>query len=650
MNSYNRRSTRRKNGVILHGLHCASAWLYALILNSALGRYLTNYRKTNDALSDGFLRRSLRSKRKRSDRLTFRFRQKVSAMIEKSLFCRMVTAIERALLQCSLNSYGVFLLFFGCYSIVAYYVTANLMPERSHVSYLITGGLMVLASLPLFASTRSLAYSLRTSRFFRLLLIETLGIAEERFRFYHDKGKERYIAALIFSFIFGSLTFLYSPHAILSVVAAIILLLMILRNPEIGMLLSVALCPFMTLTERPTLSLMVLVVLSLFSFVVKLLCGKRVWRWELTDAAVALLLLMYIFGGVVTRGGRASLESALMYAALMSIYFMVANLVRSQDAVRRMMHVLIGSCTIVALVGLWQRFFSTVEVAYLDLSLFSDLGGRVYATWENPNMLAEYLVLLLPLVLSCLFAKGRALRGFGYAVCLCLLGACLIFTWSRGAWLGAVISMFLFLLCLNHKALSYTVVAALPVATLLPLIPERITRRFLSIGNLADSSVLYRLNLWQGIKDMLSDHWFGGVGVGERAFCTVYARYALPGIESAMHAHNLYLQLLCSFGVVGLVVFALTMLLWMRHALEYYRYGEWRGPRLVVLGGVMGIVALLIMGLFDDIFYNYRIFFMFWTVMGLVTAQLRIGERLSERAYNPVDDERTQGEVTFRFH
>ena len=115
-------------------------------------------------------------------------------------------------------------------------------------------------------------------------------------------------------------------------------------------------------------------------------------------------------------------------------------------------------------------------------------------------------------------------------------------------------------------------------------------------------------------------------------------------------AREEYLQLLCSFGVIGVAVFGLIMLLWLRHALEYYRYGEWRGPRLVVLGGVMGIFALLIMGLFDDIFYNYRIFFMFWTVMGLVTAQLRIGERLSERAYNPVDDERTQGEVTFRFH
>ncbi|MBE6660002.1 MAG: hypothetical protein E7605_01180 [Ruminococcaceae bacterium] len=650
MNYSNRRSSRRKNGVILHGLHTAFAWLYALILNSALGRYMTNYKKTSDALSDGFLRRSLRSKRKRSDRLTFRFRQTLSGIVEKSMFCRLVTAIEQALLQSSLNSYGIFLLFFGCFAIVAHYVPTNLVPERAQIGYLITGGLMILASLPLFASTRSLAHSLRTSRVFRLLLIDTLGIAEERFRSYQEKGTEHYIVALVCSFLFGALTFLYPPGLILTVMGIVILILMILRDPEIGMLLSVALCPFMTLAERPTLSLMMLVALSLFSFIVKLLCGKRVWRWEPTDGAVLLLILMYLFGGIITRGGRASLHSALMYAALMSIYFMVANLVRSQDGVRRLIHVLIGSCTAVALIGLWQHFFTTVEVAYLDLSLFADLGGRIYATWENPNMLAEYLVLLMPLVLARLCTKGRVLRGFGYAICLILLGACLIFTWSRGAWLGAVISMFLFLLCLNHKALSYTVVAALPVATLLPLIPERITRRFLSIGNLSDSSVLYRVNLWQGIKDMLSEHWLTGVGVGESAFCTVYSHYALPGIESAMHAHNLYLQLLCSFGVIGLVIFAVTMLLWLRHALEYYRFGEWRGSRLVVLGGVMGVFALLIMGLFDDIFYNYRIFFMFWTVMGLVTAQLRVGERQSERSYNPVDDERTQGEVTFRFH
>ncbi|MBQ7397901.1 MAG: hypothetical protein IJW09_03640, partial [Clostridia bacterium] len=98
MTSSNRRSTRQKNGAILHGLHTASAWLYALILNSAIGRYLTSCKRTSEAHADGFLHRLLRSKRKRSDRLSFRFRQKLSSIIEKSFFCRMVTAIERELL------------------------------------------------------------------------------------------------------------------------------------------------------------------------------------------------------------------------------------------------------------------------------------------------------------------------------------------------------------------------------------------------------------------------------------------------------------------------------------------------------------------------------------------------------------------------
>jgi hypothetical protein len=84
--------------------------------------------------------------------------------------------------------------------------------------------------------------------------------------------------------------------------------------------------------------------------------------------------------------------------------------------------------------------------------------------------------------------------------------------------------------------------------------------------------------------------------------------------------------------------------------LEYYRFGEWRNARLTVIGGVAGVAALLIMGLFDDIFYNYRIFFMFWAVMGLVMAQLRVGERRTERATNTIDDAKTQGEVLFRFH
>jgi hypothetical protein len=56
------------------------------------------------------------------------------------------------------------------------------------------------------------------------------------------------------------------------------------------------------------------------------------------------------------------------------------------------------------------------------------------------------------------------------------------------------------------------------------------------------------------------------------------------------------------------------------------------------------------MGLFDDVWYNYRIYMLFWTVMGLVTAQLRVGESDEERAYTPLDSDRTQCELVLRFH
>lgn len=650
MNSANRNSSSGEKSAILRALHRLTAWLYAWILSSAIGRYFTDYKRTGTRLSGGWLKGMLRSKRKRSDRVTFRIRQKISATIENSWFCRLITAMQRALLRCSLNSYGIFLLFFGCYSIVTYYVTAGFMPEQSDFGYVITGGFLILGSLPLFASGRSLAYSLRTSRIFHGLLIHVFGIGEERFRSYEDKGREHYLEALFAAVVLGTLTFRYPPYLLLAVAAGVILFLMIMRTPEVGLLISVGICPLLGLGNHPTVVLLLFTAVTLFSFVVKLLCGKRVLRVSWPDAAILLLMLTYLFGGIVTRGGRASLHSALTYTLLMTVYFMVSNLVRTQEAIQRMVDVLIASCVLVALGGVGQYLFGNLDVAYLDTSLFSDLGGRVYATWENPNMLAEHLVLILPLILGRLVNTKRLLRGFGYTICFGLVAACLIFTWSRGAWLGAIVSMAVFFLCLSHRSLSWGLLAAIPAATLIPFIPERIIRRFVSIGSLSDSSVLYRLNLWRGVKNMLSDHWMSGIGVGESAFCTVYSRYALPGIESAMHSHSLYLQLVCCFGLIGGIIFITALLLWLRRALEYYRYGEWREPRLMVLCGIAGALALLVMGLFDDVFYNYRIFFLFWMLLGIVTAQLRIGEDRSERAYNPVGDEKTQGEVTFRFH
>ena len=640
----------RNRSVILRALHRFSAWLYALVLSSAVGRLLTGGSTEDGAHELGFLRRLLQSRRKRSDRVVFRARRYLASVLERSTVLRLVRALGRALLCCSVNTYGIFLLFFGCSSVVTYYMVGALNVAPPSTMHLITGAMLIVVSLPLFASSRSLAWCIRHSSILRAVVLRFFAIPEERLTSCGESGREHHLESLILAILVGVLTVWIAPYRIVGALCITLLVWLILHDPEIGMLLAVALVPFCSLLARPTLTLLLLVSVTLFGYLVKLLCGKRRLCMKSADWMILLLLALIGLGGLSTYGGLHSLKSALAYVCLGLMYFVVANLVRTQSGVYRMLGALIGSGVLAALLGVWQYVFSTPSLEHLDLSLFADLGGRVSSTWGNPNMLAEALILILPLTVAVMLLQRRLIHGFGGALCVVALGACLIFTWSRGAWLGAIASLLMFFLLLDHRVMSWALLGVVPTAALLPLLPDTVLRRFASILSRTDSSIAYRRHLWQGVGDLLADHWLVGIGVGERAFREVYLSYALPGIETAMHSHSVYLQLLCALGIVGLIVFGAAMLLWLRCALHYVRYGRLRAPRWIVLAGVAGVAALLVMGLFDHVWYNYRIYMLFWTVMGLVTAQLRVGESDEERAYTPLDSDRTQCELLLRFH
>lgn len=640
---------KKRQSVILYYAHKMSEWLYRLVLYSAIGRFMTGYHKTEDHMREGLVYRLLRGKTKRSDRWSFRFRLRFSAMIEESLVCRVLQRIVHTLLQCSLSTYGLFFLFMGIYSVVSYYVTGNITPDTGDMAHVLTGGAMILFSLPLFASTASLAAGLRRSRVMHGLLIGVLGVRKTAFGGYAEQGEEHHLQALFLSLVGGAVTFFVPPYQMLLVLALLLFVWLVMSYPEVGMMASIIVAPFLGLAPHPTYVLLALVSLTVFSYVFKLICGKRTLRFGLLDGAVVLMLSVLLLGGLFSAGGKASLHSAATYGCLILIYFVVSNLARSDEHVNRVMGALLVPCVLMAIIGVLQYFLGDLPTQYVDLSLFADLGGRASALMGNPNFLAEYLVLLLPLLMGVMLRQSRLLHGFGYAVCAAVVAGCLILTWSRGAWLGAIAAALLLLLGMSHRSLSWLMISIIPVFAAIGFLPSKILRRFVSIGNLSDSSIHYRLNLWEGVWDMLQEYWLCGVGVGEDAFRRVYVHYALPGIETAMHAHSLYLQLLCGLGVVGLIVFVGVIVLWLRRSMEFCRYRRVKSQRLTVLAGMAGIVALLCMGCFDDVWYNYRIFFLFWTVMGLVNAQVRGGWLEEERAYNPMNNERTQGEATLRF-
>ena len=122
---------------------------------------------------------------------------------------------------------------------------------------------------------------------------------------------------------------------------------------------------------------------------------------------------------------------------------------------------------------------------------------------------------------------------------------------------------------------------------------------------------------------MLKDYFLTGIGIGNDSFKLVYPAYALSGIETAPHSHNLYLQITVELGIFGLIVFMALLFVWMQSCFTIH-VNDKRSTRLIGAAIFCGIAAVLAQGMTDYIWYNYRVFLMFWLMIGLSAAVRRV--------------------------
>ena len=287
----------------------------------------------------------------------------------------------------------------------------------------------------------------------------------------------------------------------------------------------------------------------------------------------------------------------------------------------------------VSLLGILQYVSGKAELKWVDVTRFGDIGGRVCGVFENPNVFAEYLLILVPLAFLYLLEQNtKSGKVFG-VVLLAVLTLCTINTWSRGAWLGLGVATVVYWLIADKRSPVYLLGGLLLAPTATFMLPDSISERLLSIGNFGDSSVAYRFSVWKGVWRMLRETLWCGVGVGHAAFSAVYPAFAYGGSIGIRHAHSIYLQLIAELGIIGFFIVAAVLFLFVQTCFEYFlKVSDQKKKRLpaVVFSSVLG---MLIMGLTDHIWYDYRIFFCFWVVIALVSAYVRRGFLEEERRF-----------------
>lgn len=608
--------------------------IYNMLVNGWFGRIFSSYSAEISSYENGQVVAYFKGTNGSRDFLR-KIRMFLSCHFENSFILKLLRKGVHNLAFASLKSYGSFFLAFGIYTMIVYLIKKFLpVTGEANIDYMFIGIYVCLISIPLYFSRKPLATAVKSSRMLGAVFVDAFGYREESFENKKQNATSKTGVAILLGLIAGISTFAVSPLNILMVTLLFAVITLIVISPEIGVLICIFGLPFCSLLPNPTLILTVAVLVTAFSYVIKLIRGKRIFHLDLLDMIVLIFSIIVFFSGAITLGGKESYYAAVVSCVLLFGYFLVTNLMRTDIWIKRCILALVTSGTVVAIIGVLQYVLGAAVNDWLDLKQFSDIYGRTTSLFGNPNYLAAYLTLVFPFAIYLTFAAKTKKEALLCVLCDIIIVLCTVFTWSRGAWLAMLICLIIQCMIYSRKTLRLVWLFVLALPFLPYVLPKNLVARFLSIGNLSDSSIMYRIYTWRGSMNMIKDYFWGGIGYGTETFSAVYPTYAYAGIESAAHSHSLFLQILISMGIGGLVCFALVLVFYAQKSFEYLKAPSDKSGFMITVSSLVAIVSITIMGMFDYVWYNNRIFFLFWVVMAIGVSCIKNGNVRISKAQN----------------
>lgn len=399
--------------------------------------------------------------------------------------------------------------------------------------------------------------------------------------------------------------------------------LMILKYTSFGVFIVAVSSPIL-----PTMLLAGLCGLCVLSLALRLLTDKTYKPvFSPLYGLCGIFALSYFMGTLGSFSFFSSAKIFMLYIMFILFYVTAVNVLKDKKVYTALLtaFVLIGG--LCALYGVMQNFLGFVSTdSWVDKNMFENIRIRVYSTFDNPNVLGEYLVLLIPLTLALVARSKKTAHKLIYFAVLCIMAMCLVFTWSRGAWLGAMLAVMIFLVAMDKRwaLCALLIIIAIPFAPVILGSHSAVIGRITSIGNTADTSTAYRISIWRSSIGIIKDFWLGGIGPGSDSFSFVYQKYAASGAKFAHHSHNLFLQLAVELGIGGLLAFIALIIKFIKSSVITLARGREKTLyNAVVIAGTSGIIGLLFQGMTDYIWYNYKMLLVFWIVLALTSAANR---------------------------
>ena len=180
----------------------------------------------------------------------------------------------------------------------------------------------------------------------------------------------------------------------------------IFANPYVWCFLAAVLAPLV-----PTMLLLGIVLISCVSAILNMAADRqKTLLCSPVNRYIILFAVLYVVATVTSVTVTGSLYVGLLTTVFVLSALAVENAVTSKRELNVLVLGMVAAGVIVSLYGFYQYIFGADgSAAWTDDDMFSSISTRVYSTLQNPNVLSEYLLLIIPLSAACLFT-AKTLR------------------------------------------------------------------------------------------------------------------------------------------------------------------------------------------------------------------------------------------------
>ncbi|HWO93361.1 MAG TPA: O-antigen ligase family protein [Dehalococcoidia bacterium] len=321
----------------------------------------------------------------------------------------------------------------------------------------------------------------------------------------------------------------------------------------------------------------------------------KVSELPLTQPFLALLAVL-AFGLSYSQDTLAAVQDWVRMLGSFMLYVLMVSVLTNDTRRASLIRALLLSAIIPLVVGVYQLATGSGDD-------YTQGFIRIQGTFVHPSPYAFYLLTVLPFAAA---LAGHARPGWSRLGLILMAGtaaASVLFTFTRIAWLGLVLTLLVL-----TRAKRWMLLAVLGGVVLVYVFAPAVQDR-LSDATSESGSGTWRLEQWQAVLALPSVAQYPtGLGLG--------AVESLTGIET----HNDYLKMLVEGGILGFAALLWLYISLFKHTIAATRLAESRFHQAIATAFLAVLVARAAMCVSDNIIGIPVVEWYFWSLAGLTVA------------------------------